>query len=146
MNTKDLDGRKISHIETGVRKGWWDMIKAQPKHKPIRDPKLLAWIRKQRCAKCGMAGFRNNPIVAGHTNPLKTRGTATKPDDIFALPIHHAEHMEEHRGNKTFWDGLDVPMLIIEQMLRYSRETGKTINGFSVANFLLKMCAENWGG
>ena len=88
----------------------------QPKNKTDKDPKYLAWIRKQPCVITG-----KTPCEAHHT---QTGGIGMKGNDYSALPLHHAEHQRCHQvGARTFWGIIvyDLDRLIIDHLVRYIR-------------------------
>jgi len=92
------------------------MIRADPKPVTDKDPKYLAWIRKQPCVITG-----RTPCEAHHT---QTGGMGMKGSDYSAIPMHHSEHMKCHQlGEKTFWlEMWIVDKLIIEHLVRYIKE------------------------
>lgn len=73
-----------------------------------RDEKHLAALRKCPCILCGS----EHAVEASHirmNNGPKTPnpGMGQKPNDRFALPLCHQEHMEQHahpRGERGFWE------------------------------------------
>ena len=80
--------------------------------KPQRNPKYLAWIRKQPCVVCGTR-WR---IEASHTGP---RGLAQKSSDRSAIPLcakHHRTGDDSyHRlGPRKFAQvhNLDIPAIV----------------------------------
>jgi len=87
-----------------------------PDPKPVtdKDPKYLAWIRKQPCVITG-----RTPCEAHHT---QTGGMGMKGSDYSALPLHHAEHQRCHQGGAiTFWRN-DVKQLIIDHLIKYIKD------------------------
>ena len=90
----------------------------QPKNKTDKDPKYLAWIRKQPCVITG-----KTPCEAHHTD---TGGMGMKGSDYSALPLYHTEHKRCHQmGARTFWGTMVLDMvnrLIILHLVRYIKE------------------------
>lgn len=62
-----------------------------PKMKTPRDPKYLAWLRKQPCAFCGAAP----PSEVSHHG---RHGIAIKASDHLALPSCRRCHARHHQG------------------------------------------------
>lgn len=58
-------------------------MKPQPKLKPVRDPKYLAYIRTMDCLDCGWPAELKG-IEAHH---IETGGTATKCGDDLTVPL-----------------------------------------------------------
>jgi len=91
-----------------------------PDPKPVtdKDPKYLAWIRKQPCTKgCGRTA------QAHHQGGQGRKGTSGKVSDYFALPLCHVCHDEHNNtGTKTFWWRYDVKQLIIDHLIKYIKE------------------------
>jgi len=87
----------------------------QPKIKTDKDPKYLAWVRKQPCVITG-----RSPCEAHHT---ETGGIGMKGSDYSAVPLHWRQHRICHAvGEKTFWYTAD-PVRIIRNLLeRYEDE------------------------
>jgi hypothetical protein len=80
------------------------MRQRQPR---MTNPKYLAWLRTQRCA-CGC--LRGPPCDAAHIrsgsgfHKKRHVGIGEKPDDMWAVPLTHACHMEQHAfGNEVNW-------------------------------------------
>ena len=91
------------------------MNREYPKPKTDKDPKYLAWVRKQPCVITG-----RTPCEAHHT---QTGGTAMKGSDYAALPLYFEMHREHDRvGKKTFWRLYDVKQIIIDHLVRYIKE------------------------
>ena len=91
----------------------------QPKIKTDKDPKYLAWIRKQSCVK--------HPFkIAGeahHQGGQGRKGTGGKVSDYFALPLCRKCHNEhDHVGTETFWFYYDVKQEMIDHLARYIKE------------------------
>ena len=89
-----------------------------PCPKPVtdKDPKYLAWIRKQPCVTTG-----KTPCEAHHT---ETGGMGMKGSDYSALPLCHTEHKLCHQvGAATYWgvkgDLNFVYRAIIDHLVRY---------------------------
>ena len=85
-----------------------------PKPQTDKDPKYLAWIRKQPCVITG-----KTPCEAHHT---ETGGVGMKGSDYSALPLHHAEHRRCHQvGVVRFWH-ISIQGSIIDHLVRYIKE------------------------
>jgi hypothetical protein len=86
------------------------MIRQMPKQKTKRDPKYLAWIRKQPCGYQGR--FCKGKIEAHHVRRQRWgAGTSQKPHDYVAVPrcqYHHAPDCE-----------MDVELEIIDLLIEY---------------------------
>jgi hypothetical protein len=81
------------------------MIRAFPKPKTLRDKKYLAFIRLQRCFKCGQ-----KPSDPHHT---ETGGMGMKGSDKKAVPLCRVCHDRHDRiGKETFWKGWNLPKII----------------------------------
>lgn len=107
------------------------MVTDEPRQRAPRllDPGYLAWLRKQPCA-CGCG--RPAPSDAAHlkSGSIKygkpSAGTA-RPDDMWAVPLHHGCHMRQHDyGDEIGWwyQHLvhDVFVLARRYFERYRRE------------------------
>ena len=85
-------------------------VKAHPKHKTVRDPKYLAWIRKQPCGCFDSLCFGN--IEAHHVRRHRWgSGTSQKPHDLVTVPrckYHHNAINE-----------VDVEFEIIDLLIEY---------------------------
>lgn len=90
-----------------------------------RDDTHLEAIRQLPCLACSVdpcgeaAHLRLGDHEAGKANP----GIGRKPDDKFSLPLCHACHMEQHRGNELeFWRsrGIVDPLKIAATLYRLS--------------------------
>ena len=90
------------------------MNREYPKPKTDKDPKYLAWVRKQPCVITG-----RTPCEAHHT---ETGGMGMKGSDYSALPLYHTEHAICHQiGTGRFWR-IDIKQLIIDHLVRYIKE------------------------
>jgi hypothetical protein len=83
--------------------------------KPYRSKRHLAYIREQHCAACGAW----TPSQAAHYRLGTDGGMRMKPSDLYVLPLCVACHAREHRGNRTFWQGVHV-MALIESYIKQS--------------------------
>ena len=88
--------------------------RAKPRKGPTRDPKYLAFIRKQPCVAC-MGGAWLWPVEAAH---IGVRGLGQKSSDLETIPLcayHHRDgSISAHTLGKRFWKyhGLDKAALI----------------------------------
>ncbi len=75
----------------------------QPKIKPVRDPKFLAFIRSQPCLICG----GKDQVHAHHT---ETGGIGTKGSDHSAVPLCWNHHREVHDkyGKRGPWSEAEL--------------------------------------
>lgn len=71
-----------------------------PKHKPIRAPKHLAFLRKLPCVVTGYVG---HGIEAAHIRLGTNGGTGMKPGDDWAIPMWRDEHRKQHEGEASYW-------------------------------------------
>lgn len=73
-----------------------------------KDERHLALIRQLPCLRCG------GPSEAAHVRMAsaaheKHSGIGEKPSDMWALPLCHEHHMEQHReGENEFWARLGI--------------------------------------
>ena len=85
-------------------------IRPDPKKKTVRDPKYLAWIRKQPCPYCA----RINGIEAHHVRRQRWgAGTSQKPHDYVAVPRCKTHHDPKYE--------YDVELEIIDLLIEYFR-------------------------
>jgi hypothetical protein len=101
-----------------------------------RSEKYKAWIREQPPATRKWIRFENPNIVAAHQRLPNSCGTGIKPPDTFVLPLTEGQHLMEHGGDKTFWDGIDRARLCVEHVCRYLDER-HNIDGWRLALDLL---------
>jgi hypothetical protein len=85
-----------------------------PKPVTYRNEDYLGYVRGLPCARCGRSG-----AVAAHQRCLGGGGMGLKPSDYHAVPLCWECHGEEHRGAKTFWEGVDLKMLVIGYLSEY---------------------------
>lgn len=88
-------------------------VKAHPKHKTVRDPKYLKWVRTLMCPYCVRFGFfQDTKTEAHHVRRHKWgAGTSQKPHDLVAVPrcrVHHSAECEN-----------DVELEIIDLLIEY---------------------------
>ena len=88
-----------------------------------KDPRYLAWIRRQPCI---VKGCKSRYQEAAHTGP---RGLSTKADDRDALPIcpfhHQTGNQSYHRLGRRRFEAvhrLDIAGLILEFNEWFDRE------------------------
>ena len=71
----------------------------------IEDRKYLDWLRTQPC----IVSLEESPVERPSSEPAHLRllgggGTALKPGDNHAVPLHHWLHKQEQRlGPQRFW-------------------------------------------
>lgn len=86
------------------------------------DPNYLAMIRELPCLHCGM-----EPSEAAHVRMAsaahgKASGIGKRPADRWSVPLcaeHHrlARDAQHQRGEREFWDALDVnPLWVAERL------------------------------
>ncbi len=71
----------------------------------LLDPGYLAWLRMQPCA-CGCARTPCDPahVRSGALKYKPLTGLGRKPDDRWAVPLHHGCHMRQHaHGDELGW-------------------------------------------
>lgn len=91
-----------------------------PKPKTFRSEKFLEYIRSKPSLYSGRIGTEYDPIVAAHIGFGKG-GTALKAPDTQAVPLLRSEHLDEHRGSKTFWGNQynALPLRCLEYVTEY---------------------------
>jgi len=91
------------------------MLKSYLKIKTFRSEKYKDFIRGLLCCKCNRP-----PRSEAHHESLLNSGMAIKPPDTQCLPLCRVCHDErELKGKKTFWDDLDVKILMIHFLTKY---------------------------
>ncbi len=89
---------------------------------PTRDPKYLAFLRRQSCAVCPSTGSGWNPIEAAHTGN-RGRATGQKSDDHDAIPLCATDHVLYHEFDREAdWAAkynIDLPALRERYLARY---------------------------
>lgn len=83
------------------------------KVKTIRDPKYLAWVRKQPCCMCGYKNF----IATHHT---QTGGMGIKGSDMTVVPLCMVCHADVHQGRKDNLPNLDS--ILVNLRDKYEKE------------------------
>jgi hypothetical protein len=83
--------------------------------KPYRSKRHLAYIREQHCAACGAWP----PNQAAHYRLGTDGGMGMKPSDFYTIPLCLTCHDRQHKGERTFWQGVDV-MALIESYIKRS--------------------------
>jgi len=85
-----------------------------------KDNKYLAFIRTKPSLYSKRCGTPNDPIVAAHLGFGKG-GTALKAPDTQTVPLLRSEHLDEHRGSKTFWGHMyeALPLRCLEYVTEY---------------------------
>jgi hypothetical protein len=112
-------------------------MKPQPKLKAIRDPEYLAWIKKQICVLDWIEKLSHDDIVPAHQNlpiPSSCKGTSNKNHDIWALPMHYTEHLQEHNGEIKITNEQKMK-LVLEHLVRYKP---------SLVEDVLEYVTRNW--
>ena len=91
-----------------------------PKPLTYRDKKYLKFIRGKPSLHSGRYGTKNDPVVAAHLGFGKG-GTALKAPDTQTVPLLRSEHLDEHRGSKTFWGSQydALPLRCLEYVTAY---------------------------
>ena len=92
--------QQIHGLEVGAG---MNLRQRQPR---IRDERHLKWLRKLQCAVTG----RQEGIEAAHVRygdhllGKRPTGYGERPDDRWALPLHHSEHRAQHAyGDERGW-------------------------------------------
>ena len=90
------------------------------KNKTYENKKYLEYIRTKPSLYSGKYGTENDPIVVAHMG-FGRRGTAIKSPDTYTVPLLHSEHLDEHRGSKTFWEHMyeALPLRCLEYVTEY---------------------------
>lgn len=84
-------------------------VAAIPKHAPERDPKLRAWIAKQRCLIERITGTVCSMKTHAAHVPTGTHGIGMKGDDLFVpLCFDHHINQQHARGTATFQARYDL--------------------------------------
>jgi hypothetical protein len=83
-------------------------------HERVRDPKYLAWLRKQPCCSCG----KRAPSEAHHIKGAQPRGKGIKSGDDKCIPLcggpqgchAQAEQITDSAAEDQYWlhRGIDV--------------------------------------
>lgn len=102
-------------------------LKATSRSPREHNEEHLAAIRKLPCLKCGSI-----PCEAAHVRMPsgahgKKSGLGEKPDDRWALPLCHRDHMEQHKvGEAKFFHGLGInPILLCVKLYAVSPDHDK---------------------
>jgi len=91
-----------------------------PKHKNLRDPKHLAFIRKLPCVRTGQTGCE-----ACHIRAMTDGGTSLKPSDYYTVSLTPEQHRLQHqRGEKAYWGSDDEIHRVIILAQRLYEHTG----------------------
>lgn len=87
----------------------------QPKVKPERSPKYLAFIRSQPCCICGWLPMTSYGYLM-HAHHTETGGMGTKGSDFSAVPLCFACHRKVHDqyGKKGPWSIDDLKAIQAE--------------------------------
>lgn len=82
----------------------------------VEDSGYLALIRRCPCLACGLdpAGTAAHVRMSSAAHGKPNAGMQTKPDDSWATPLCHEDHMRQHDvGELSFWHDLGLnPVLI----------------------------------
>lgn len=100
--------------ETPKRTKKKDMGRAPRAH----DAQHLEDVRQCPCLKCGIdpAGEAAHIRMTRDGKPIT--GMGAKPDDKYALPLCHSDHMEQHRvGELAFWREVGIDPLKVAERL-----------------------------
>ena len=86
-------------------------VNAHPKHKTLRDPKYLAWVRTLPCPYCrGL--FQDTKTVPHHVRRQRWgAGTGQKPHDLVTVPRCNVHHDPKYE--------YDVELEIIDLLIEY---------------------------
>lgn len=91
------------------------MTLAFPKPCSHRDPKYLAWIREQPCAKCNHPA----PSHPAHMRSLKGGGTSLKPSDYHAIPLCHEHHIVFEHGKGISHLNINPGWEVAKMLIKY---------------------------
>ncbi len=86
-----------------------------------RDPKHLAWVRRQPCC---VPGCQRTQIESHHIRTAANSGTGLKPPDTATVPLCAVHHLQGHSlGWRTFQQahGIDLTAIAAE----YARLSGQ---------------------
>jgi hypothetical protein len=83
------------------------MAELRQRQPRVREPKYLAWLRKQSCA-CGCGAPAPSDAAHLRSGSLKygklAAGMTEKPSDCWAMPLNRACHMRQHAyGSEIEW-------------------------------------------
>ncbi|MCK5616199.1 DUF968 domain-containing protein [Candidatus Pacearchaeota archaeon] len=73
----------------------------------FRSKAYLEFIKTLPCVVCGREAGEYLSVVPAHQK-LGEGGIGIKPPDTHCLPLCHYCHTHEHRGERTFWQGVNI--------------------------------------